>query len=187
LAFQFHHFNPFGEIEEFLFYFIQTYIGFSVINTLPLIQPITLYIQTYGNYALVDEHIRTHIVQNNLQNREPLFPISTWCMFERVNEDLALCNNSLESWHRTWGSYFNNKPKFSRFIKRMKKEDEYWEQKVTDFRNSPAGGIRGHGMSRKTKYLQLDQDIALIVSHVNDRLPLLYLKALSHRIHFEPV
>jgi DNA modification methylase len=46
-----------------------------------------------------------------------------------------------------WGSYLViiGHPPLSKFIKRMLKEDEYWQDCVIEYEQNPANGIRGRG------------------------------------------
>ena len=105
-------------------------------------------------------------------------------MFNRLNEDLACTNNSLESWHRTWNSYFYSRPKLSRFVARMLEEDEQWEQSITDYENRPADGVRGRGASRRLADRSKDEILCALAGEFQDRSPINYLRAISNNLHY---
>ena len=76
----------------------------------------------------------------------------------------------------------NNNPRLSVFCRKMIQEDQMWGNKVADFQVAPANRIRGHTVSQKTKYIRQDNNLLALYNDIQNRDPILYLRACSYHL-----
>jgi hypothetical protein len=64
----------------------------------------------------------------------------------------------------------------------LQDEDAHWKRIVQDFKNSPADGIRGRGMMRRSDQVANDNNLLAIFASRLDYQALAYLRAISYRM-----
>uniref|UniRef100_A0A914NJW1 FLYWCH-type domain-containing protein n=1 Tax=Meloidogyne incognita TaxID=6306 RepID=A0A914NJW1_MELIC len=138
--------------------------------------------QHYGDGC--DGWIRAWIEHEHLEQRNASFPIELWNLFGRINAGLSRTNNSIEGWHNAWGTLLDQRPLFSKFVRRMLKEFSRWDRIVTDYRNAPGNGIRGRGLKRNAVYLRQDTNLQQLVAEFENRVddPVRYLRTISYHL-----
>lgn len=83
----------------------------------------------------------------------PVFQISIWNMYERLQSHLPRTNNSLEAWHNSFQQIVNcHYPSLARFLNKLKQEQSNSEIFITRFRT----GFRATECA-KNKYFQTNQ------------------------------
>ena len=138
-----------------------------------------------GPAQQVDTYIRNHIRNNNLGQRQALFPIPLWNVSNRVQLNLSRTNNALESFYHAWNGLIISHPKLSRFIKRLLKEETRWVTIVQDFRNNPGDGIGG-GKVRRDKWVRQDASLRQFLNEFDTRDPFRFLRRVARKIaHWE--
>ena len=89
----------------------------------------------------------------------------------------------MEGWHATFNDQFRtHHPPLSTFIHVMQDEDSHWRLVVQEYENSPANGVRGKGIHRKSIYVEQDENLSTIYATRHNREPFRYLKAIAHRM-----
>ena len=128
----------------------------------------------------VDFYIRQQIVPN-MQNRPALFPINLWNMSTRVAGGLSRTNNSVEAFFNVWNNHLSPKPRLSKFLKRVLKEDQRWSTIVDDYEQNPGDGIRG-GLVRRKKWIRQDENLRLYLDEFLQTEPAQYLRKVAFKI-----
>lgn len=85
---------------------------------------------------------------------------------------MSRTNNSAEAWHLQWNKLFANRPKLSKFARKMLHEDKRWHKIFALYEVTPARGIRGVGLKRKRQYIETDEDLLRLYQNaLNDPNP----------------
>ena len=79
-----------------------------------------------GTAQNVNNFIRQHIQNNNLQQSEALFPINQWNVVNRLQNQISRTNNSIEAFFNIFSTYLHPKPPLSAFMKQVTKENVRW-------------------------------------------------------------
>ena len=103
----------------------------------------------------------------NGQRRAPLFPVRVWNMTDRVEDDLARTNNSVEGWHRSFMSNVSAAhPTIWKFLNVLKLEQTLTSAKLIqmDAGNEPP--------AQRRKYRDVNQRITTIANDYDNRISL---------------
>ena len=81
---------------------------------------------------------------------------------------------------------FAAKPKLSRFVRKMMKENSRWERIIEEYQHSPAHVIRGIGLKRREKYVRRDDNLLTLYTEARDNPnpvdPLTYLRRVEFNL-----
>ena len=109
--------------------------------------------------------------------RSPLFEISMWSCFERVNTDLPRTNNALEGWHRAFLQQMSSHhPTIWKFLDALKREQDLRDIHIAKIR---AGSTN---MKSSKKYRDLDERLKKLVATFDEYTLLQYLRAVAHNL-----
>lgn len=117
-------------------------------------------------------------VRRNRRGR-PLFPINTWNMFNRTNDELPRTNNNVEGWHRRFSLQVSScHPTIWKFIDLLKEEENFVRVEIVQ-------QLVGHApQAQRRRYRDCNQRILTIVEDYQNRDRIQYLRAIAHNIAF---
>ena len=118
-------------------------------------------------------------VRRNRRGR-PLFPINTWNMFNRTNDELPRTNNNVEGWHRRFSLQVSScHPTIWKFIDLLKEEENFVRVEIVQ-------QLVGHApQAQRRRYRDCNQRILTIVEDYQNRDRIQYLRAIAHNIAFQ--
>jgi hypothetical protein len=117
-------------------------------------------------------------------HRRALFSPELWNVCALLEGGLGRTNNSVEGWHSYWNNEIREHPRLSQLAKRIQHEDNRWKDMITEFQHSPANGVRGKGVNRRSTYVE--QDLNLYTLYMqrnnNNQTKIGYLRAIAHHL-----
>ena len=138
---------------------------------------------TYGDDAdrVLDYFEDNYIgrFQSSAQCRAPIFLIETWNMFHRTHQEMPRTNNSIEGWHRRFGSNLTvAHPGFWKFFNALKREKNLLRVDILQ-----ADG--GHQpLAQRRRYVDCNARIIAIVDDYPNRDRMNFLRNIGHNIVF---
>lgn len=103
-------------------------------------------------------------------------PPEFWSVYERCIMSLPRTTNSVEAWHRRMQSILGKTHLgLSRMVLELKKEYNSTFQKILDVE-------KGKQISRKSKYVKMDQEILNVINDIGNRTLDEFLSGISYKI-----
>lgn len=108
--------------------------------------------------------------------RQPLFPVKSWNVFERVLESLPRTNNGVEGWHNAFQrSLMCSHPSVWRLIEHLQKEEGLQKFAITQL-------LAGQVVKARKVYRVCNERISNIVKDYSNRTVVDYLRSIAHNL-----
>ena len=98
------------------------------------------------------------------QRRAPVFPTTTWSIYERELNDVATTNNSVESWNSNWSKVVGTNHNALRIISRFMEEDALAR---TNFQKVVAGQYVDPNPGRTARFKARMESLKIALLHYN--------------------
>jgi hypothetical protein len=103
---------------------------------------------------------------------DPIFPIETWNVYERVIADLPRTNNSVEAWHKAFANGINDHPLSFKLIEFFRKEQDATEVKIAQINC-------GQKFERRRSAIKKDEAIKFVAENYESDDKMKYMKIMS--------